>query len=95
MTNLFAFRATKPQFMKRAVDPVGDDNDKWLRRIARKSDKVVFAWGVNGTFKMRDKHVMGFFPKAYYIALSKDGHPKHPLYLKKNLDPQRYPQAKS
>ncbi|MEB2340404.1 MAG: DUF1643 domain-containing protein [Flavobacteriia bacterium] len=91
MTNLFAFRATNPESLKVQKDPIGDENDKWLKEIAGKSALVVFAWGVNGIFGNRDEVVKKFFPEAYCIALSKDGHPKHPLYLKKDLEPQRYP----
>lgn len=94
MTNLFAFRATSPKCLKLALDPIGSENDKWLKEIAVRCNKVVFAWGTNGVFGKRDERVMEFFPEAYYIAFSKDGHPRHPLYLKKDLKPRPYPQVK-
>ena len=37
MVNIFAYRATDPRKMKKATDPVGPDNDKWIRKLARLS----------------------------------------------------------
>src|SRR5690349_7864679 len=46
MTNLFAYRATLPEDMKKAhIDPVGPDNDATLIRLARGAKIVVAAWG--------------------------------------------------
>jgi hypothetical protein len=84
MTNLFGFKATRPSELKKASDPVGIDNNKWLIEIESRVDKVVFAWGINGVFLNRDKEVTGLITQAYYIELTKDGYPKHPLYLKSN-----------
>src|SRR6185369_1017157 len=40
VTNLFAFRATKISDMKKAPEPVGLDNDYWLRIIAKEARVV-------------------------------------------------------
>lgn len=34
MTNLFAFRATNPKVMKNEKEPIGKDNDTWLKKLA-------------------------------------------------------------
>lgn len=86
ITNLFAFRATFPADLKKEIDPIGPDNDKWLRQIEFKVNKVVFIWGVHGTFMNRNLEVIQLFHTAYCIGLSKEGHPKHPLYLKSNME---------
>jgi len=81
MTNLFAFRATKPAVMKRAVDPVGPENDQWLNAVASFADIQVAAWGLHGRHRGRDKIVLAMFPNLQCIHVTKDGHPGHPLML--------------
>ena len=90
MTNLFAYRTSKPEELMKTIDPIGKENDKYLLEIEKKVDAVVFAWGANGTFLNRDKQVLNFISKGYYIALTKDKHPRHPLYLKANLTLKRH-----
>lgn len=90
MTNLFAFRATKPDDMKRAADPVGPQNDGVLQERASRAGVVVAAWGAHGDYKNRGWWVANGLLKAplHYLRLTKDGHPGHPLYLPKTLVPQ-------
>lgn len=87
MTNLFAFRATKPADMKKAVEPVGWENDHTLTAMARGAGVVVAAWGAHGTYKRRDQSVRLLVPDLHYLRLTKDGHPAHPLYLPASLRP--------
>jgi hypothetical protein len=87
MTNLFAFRAIKPRMMMNAADPVGSENDDWLRYAARQASLIVAAWGVHGTFANRQAIVCKMLPHLHYLRLTKDGYPGHPLYLPKTLQP--------
>jgi outer membrane protein OmpA-like peptidoglycan-associated protein len=48
ITNIFAWRATDPQEMKAARDPVGRGNDAAILRAAREAAVVVCAWGNAG-----------------------------------------------
>src|SRR5580698_72996 len=43
--NLFAFRSTKPAGLLGVADPVGPDNDGYIRAEARVADRIVLAWG--------------------------------------------------
>jgi hypothetical protein len=81
--NLFAFRATDPKKMKLAEDPIGPENDMWIKGIAGTVEKLVVAWGTHGTFKNRDREVYKLLHpmKLWCFGVTKDGHPKHPLYL--------------
>jgi hypothetical protein len=88
MVNLFAYRATLPEKMKRARDPVGPETDKWLKRLAKKADVVIAAWGVHGQFMQRDQAVQQLVAPLHYLRLTKRGYPGHPLYLPKTLEPQ-------
>src|SRR5438094_9798340 len=49
VTNIFAWRATDPEQMKAARDPVGRGNDRAILRAAREAAIVVCAWGNHGT----------------------------------------------
>jgi len=87
MTNLFAYRATDPEDMKAVDDPVGPENDANLMDVARGAGVIVAAWGVHGTHKGRNSAVLAILPALHCMALTKDGHPGHPLYLRKTLTP--------
>ena len=88
MTNIFAFRATDPADMKAAIDPVGPDNDKTLLEMARSAGVVIAAWGVHGAYLERSAKVHHMLGPLHCLALTKEGHPGHPLYLPKDLMPR-------
>lgn len=92
MLNIFAFRATDPRDMKAAADPVGNYNDTYLLNYATRPNTgvVVAAWGAHGTFMDREKTVKELIQPLHCLSITKDGHPGHPLYLKKDLKPVLY-----
>jgi len=85
MLNAFAFRATDPKDLKAATDPVGPDNDKWLKKIAKKVEFTIACWGNHGEFKNRGREVAALIPKLRCFRVTKERHPIHPLYLKRDL----------
>jgi len=94
MTNLFAWRDTKPENMKLAKDPIGPENNDWLEASASAAGVVIAAWGKHGAFMGRGVFVKGLIrPWAMLMCLrtNKDGSPEHPLYLPKTLTPIPYP----
>lgn len=90
--NLFGFRATDPADLKRAADPVGPENKDWFDRTLRADHDgpVVCAWGVHGDHMGQDRVVFGWFDgydiRPLALGLTRDGHPRHPLYLPKNAE---------
>lgn len=93
MANLFAFRATDPFTMLKLVhtDPVGPDNDAWLARLAEHAGIIVAAWGAHGGHRHRDEQVIGMFSdRLFALGVTKDGHPRHPLYLRADAELVRY-----
>lgn len=44
MANIFAYRAKEPKDMKAAKDPVGEENNEWLSRLAKEASLVIGAW---------------------------------------------------
>lgn len=90
ITNLFAYRATEPNAMKSAADPIGPENDKWLIGCAKGAELSVAGWGTHGGFLSRAEHVLKIVPGVVCLGKTKDGHPRHPLYLPKTAKPQNY-----
>ena len=86
MTNLFAWRDTDPQAMRRVADPTGMQNNTELLNCAKGAALIIAAWGKHGRHRDRDDWVKkmmfdcGF--KLNHLGLNDDGTPKHPLHLK-------------
>ena len=87
--NLFAHRATDPQHLlslNDCDDPVGPQNSNAFEAVLRFGypvGKIVCAWGVHGTHLGQDETVLGWLGDRprFALGLTKDGHPKHPLYV--------------
>lgn len=102
MLNLFAFRATDPKVMLAASDPVGPENDEWLMNYYETAGMTIAAWGAHGAYRGRDRAVCELRrrdPNAktdtlgeclYCLGRTKHGQPRHPLYLPKDMKPQRF-----
>lgn len=83
--NLFAYRATDPDDMKRTADPVGPDNLRILRLWAKHLTSAVCAWGDHGNYRMQDVIVKKMLKdcgvKLKHLGLTAAGNPKHPVRL--------------
>jgi hypothetical protein len=53
VANLFAYRTPSPAEMMVSTDPVGPENDRWLRDLAHQPSLIVAMWGNSGTFRNR------------------------------------------
>jgi hypothetical protein len=86
MLNLFGLRATDPKVMKAHREPIGPDNDAAIAAWAAfGNSRIVVAWGVHGTWHNRAAQVCRVL-RSLDVHLecfgrTKDGCPKHPLYL--------------
>jgi hypothetical protein len=65
------------------------ENDKHLKAAAAKASLVICAWGtkVDPQLAARAVRMLGTKKHLYYLELSNSGTPKHPLYLKGDLQP--------
>lgn len=92
VTNLFSLRETDPHKMRKHPDPVGEATDQALRDGADWADVTIAAWGVHGTHGGRNAVVARLFAQAmqplHCLGLTKDGHPRHPLYLPYSAQPE-------
>lgn len=120
ITNLFAYRATNPSWLRRSEAPVGElvpppfahdravpvdrrgappyvceRNDLEIMRAAREAELVVVAWGAYAAASVRAPHVAamlveaGIEPMAF--GVTNEGHPRHPLYLRRETALRRWP----
>jgi hypothetical protein len=87
MVNLFAYRATEPSNMKTAIDPIGPENDTWLKKLAKNAGVIIAAWGNDGIFLNRSSDVKLMLPDLMCLKLNKSGEPVHPLYQPNNSMP--------
>jgi hypothetical protein len=94
--NLFAYRATNPKELLNVKNPVGEKNQSHLIKMSLKTDMTICAWGNSSIVEKLTKSLGYFKPlsglqnRFNYLELSKNGTPKHPLYLKCNLLPIKY-----
>lgn len=94
MLNIHAYRTTYPaelKHMSKTIDVTGPQNDLWLIKTARSADIVIAAWGTHGAFLDRGETVRSFLPNLHRLgSLTKDGFPRHPLYLPGHLTPEPF-----
>ena len=88
MLNIFAFKATHPENLKKSADPIGDENDMYLTRYAEKSSLIIGAWGNHGVYLNRGAAVIEMFPAMQCLKMTKMNQPSHPLYLRADTDHQ-------
>jgi hypothetical protein len=83
MLNIFAFVSTNPNGLIEVEEPVGCDNDKYIKRYCKDST-VVIAWGNGGLYKKRSNEVLKLLKNRnlYCFGITKQEEPRHPLYLK-------------
>ncbi|TDW21105.1 hypothetical protein EV128_12274 [Rhizobium azibense] len=94
VANLFAWRETYSGELHKVAEPIGANNDEFIMTVARSCCAVIVGWGAKGGSLNRDMHVMhllrenGIQPLAFEVT--KDGYPRHPLYLKRSAIPSPY-----
>ncbi|AYD87330.1 hypothetical protein SEA_VALENTINIPUFF_28 [Microbacterium phage ValentiniPuff] len=87
VVNLFAYRATDPRRLLDVDDPIGPNNREILQSaIGLARHRVVAAWGVDGGTFGREQaifveHIATRHP-LQELGRTKDGHPRHPLYVR-------------
>ncbi len=94
VTNIFAWRDTDPRKMRAAADPIGPENDDAILAGVDWADQIVAAWGTHGTHLERgpavEQLLRGTKQPLFHLGLTKDGHPKHPLYIAYSQQPQHW-----
>lgn len=91
VVNLFAFRATDPNELYDAEDPVGPDNDAFIKDAIKLSSLFVCGWGNHGTLTGRNLEVLNLLKslgiEPHALKINMDGSPAHPLYIAYKAQP--------
>lgn len=90
IVNLFAYRCVSPLNLFSAYDPVGSENDYYIKKMAADAGITIAAWGAHPVLPGRDEEVLPLLKEPQYLELTKNGYPRHPLYLKKDLRPKPF-----
>ena len=91
--NIFAWRATDPENLKKCANPIGDDNDLWMHKLAvlSQTHDVIAAWGEHGAHENRGQAVLDIFRqkegRLQALIMNQSGAPRHPLYIKRSVRP--------
>lgn len=90
--NLFALRATDPKKLQAADDPTGGHRGDIELRCAGTAHVVVAAWGAKVPFG-RDREALEMLRGAalYCLGTTKQGHPRHPLYVRGDYPLKPFP----
>lgn len=92
MTNLFAWRDTDPKKMRRAKNPVGEQNQHHLLKRASQAGIVIAAWGKHGSHRFQDMTTLawlaGIGVQLHCLRKNNDGSPQHPLYIPYSEQPK-------
>jgi hypothetical protein len=81
VVNLFAYRATDPRELLWVDDPIGPRNSRHIRSAVRRASLVVLAWGAHPSVV---RHAPMSLPRARSLGLTRAGHPRHPLYVRRD-----------
>lgn len=95
VANIYAWRATDPSELARAIDPVGPENNQVLRTLAEDHKDIVCAWGANGSPERVEEVVAlltGSGARLWCLGTTKAGAPRHPLYVKADQPLVRWPE---
>jgi len=101
MLNIFALRHMNPKVLYQATDPIGPENNHYILEVVQNPEviRVVACWGNHGVLRNRGLEVVRLIQEAPGLhrlpefrlsrlgELTKTGQPRHPLYLKSNLEP--------
>jgi hypothetical protein len=93
--NLFAFRATDPKILKEESDPVGPDNDYFIKEalteVVSKNGLVIAGWGSHGAHLGRNQYIANVISdlgiQIFCLGSTMSGQPKHPLYISYDVEP--------
>lgn len=103
VVNLFAYRATDKSHLDLAMDPVGPENDDFIREQARRCKRegraMLLGWGDLPKFRNRNmedrpgivlKMLKKMNVRVECLGTTVRKNPRHPLYISYDVQPQPY-----
>ncbi len=94
VVNLFALRETSPSRLKKARKPEGAGNASHITEAVDWTDDILASWGVHGTHRGQAEKIGALLRRGskplFTLGLTKDGHPRHPLYVSYATKPENW-----
>lgn len=93
VVNLFSWRATKPRDLQLAAkthDIVGERTDEVIASTTERAAITLAAWGAHGSLLRRGEVVAGMLHEPLCLGTTKNGDPRHPLFVTANTPLVRY-----
>lgn len=101
VVNVFAYRATAPKKLLEAKDPVGPNNHSYIVEALTSAGIIIAAWGAVGP-KCKEPYdkIMDAMKEAgaqviYSLGHTKNGMPRHPLYIRSDTTPKPFIRVES
>jgi hypothetical protein len=103
VVNLYPWRATNPRDLPKGLEVFGElpegheRNAHAIRAAAADAGRIIAAWGAHpGPWPSQPMVVMGALRGRLVeaLALTKDGSPRHPLYVRGDVQPIIYSEAR-
>lgn len=95
VVNIFGFRATDPDELTKAPDPIGPDNERVVIAAIERCDIPICAWGAFPLAQRKSSFLLGHIksrrPAAFCFGKTKVGAPRHPLYIKSGTPLETFP----
>ena len=92
--NLFALRETDPAELRRHEAPEGPQNVDQISEALDWTDDVLCSWGVHGVHRDQNEAIMAVLRDSnspiLVLGLTKEGHPRHPLYMPYSAKPAEW-----
>ena len=93
VVNLFAWRSTeKAVLLKAPKEKIGPRCNHYIDKYVKSCDMTVAAWGaIDRGLEWRARDVSGRHDNLRALKITKNGHPWHPLLLRKDPVPVEFP----
>lgn len=96
VVNLFGLRSTDPKGLAESDNPYGPGNFDAIGLVLEAKGDIVCAWGAHGQAVSAAKSFMLRATKGYHTPLkclgkTRDGSPRHPLYVKGDQPLEAFP----
>lgn len=94
--NCFAMVGTDPRCLNRDTDPIGPDNDIYIRTALdwcdSMSGRIILAWGAGGNLNGRAGDMLKLLGKrtVWRLGQNADGSPRFPRAIAKATQPQEW-----
>lgn len=90
MVNLFSQVTAYPKELRTHSHIEIEHNLDLVKEYARKCNRIVFAWGNFKEAWEIGRRYAEVFENSYALQINKNGSPKHPLYVRADIEPVKF-----